>query len=227
MSSVRLRRLAADYRLLEDYIRRHPRLRLVQSEGDPPEKYQVEYRVKGLRQVDDETTVVGQHLVEVALPRNYPRTPPVCRMLTPVFHPNIAPHAICVGDHWSAGEPLWSIIARIGEMLAYQSYNTKSPLNGEAARWVESSQARLPLDTVSMLVDEQAWPASPSPSRSESEATATGGPGSQDVHEKDQGGAKDARIRIGCSSCGSEYRVAADMVGKRVRCKKCQNIIQI
>ena len=58
-------------------------------------------------------------------------------MLTPIFHPNIAPHAICIGDHWSAGEPLASIMARIGEMIAYQSYNTKSPLNGEAARWVK------------------------------------------------------------------------------------------
>src|SRR6516225_2889830 len=59
-----------------------------------------------------------------------------CRFLTPIFHPNIAPHAIGIGDHWSPGEPLWSIVARIGEMIAYQSYNTKSPLNGEAARWV-------------------------------------------------------------------------------------------
>ena len=43
---------------------------------------------------------IKSHLVEIALPRNYPRVPPQCRMLTPVFHPNIAPHAICVGDHW-------------------------------------------------------------------------------------------------------------------------------
>ena len=53
-----------------------------------------------------------------------------------LFHPNIAPHAICIGDHWSAGEPLVALGIRIGEMIAYQSYNTKSPLNGEAARWV-------------------------------------------------------------------------------------------
>jgi ubiquitin-protein ligase len=56
--------------------------------------------------------------VEITLPLHYPRTPPQCRMLTPIFHPNIAPHAICIGDHWSAGEPLCSIVARIGELIA-------------------------------------------------------------------------------------------------------------
>jgi predicted Zn finger-like uncharacterized protein len=154
MSNVRLRRLQADHQNLVDYVRHHPRLRLIQAIGDPPEQYQIEYRIKSLRQVGDDLQPAKSHLVEISLPRNYPRTPPLCRMLTPVFHPNIAPHAICVGDHWSAGEPLKSIVARIGEMLAYQSYNVKSPLNGEAARWVEENVDELPLDKVSMLVEE-------------------------------------------------------------------------
>ena len=114
MSTVRLRRLAADFRQLEDYARRHPRLRLIQSDGDPPERYQIEYRVRSLRQVDGELLNIKSHIVEIVLPRSYPRVPPQCRMLTPVFHPNIAPHAICVGDHWSAGESLKSIVVRIG-----------------------------------------------------------------------------------------------------------------
>ncbi len=155
MSTVRLRRLAADYSQLEDYARRHPRLRLIQSDGDPPERYQIEYRIRSLRQVDGELLNIKSHIVEIVLPRGYPRVPPQCRMLTPVFHPNIAPHAICVGDHWSAGESLKSIVVRIGEILAYQSYNVKSPLNGEAARWVEQHEEELPLDTVSLLVEER------------------------------------------------------------------------
>lgn len=156
MSMVRLRRLTADQASLEEYVRLHPRVKLVTAEGEPPERYQVEYRVKSLRQVGDDLRVIKSHLVEITLPRNYPRTPPQCRMLSPVFHPNIAPHAICVGDHWSAGESLKSIVVRIGEMLAYQSYNIKSPLNGEAARWVEENEDRLPLDDVSLLPEERA-----------------------------------------------------------------------
>lgn len=154
MSNVRIRRLTSDHQKLVEYIRNHPRLRLLQALGDPPEQYQIEFRINSLRQIGNDLQETKSHLVEISLPRNYPRTPPLCRMLTPVFHPNIAPHAICVGDHWSAGEPLKSIVARIGEMLAFQSYNVKSPLNGDAARWVESNLERLPLDKVSLLVEE-------------------------------------------------------------------------
>lgn len=154
MSTVRLRRLTADFTQLDEYVKAHPRLRLIQAEGEPPEKYQLEYRIKSLRQVGEELQEVKSHIVEINLPRNYPRVSPQCRMLSPVFHPNIAPHAICVGDHWSAGESLKSIVMRIGEMLAYQSYNVKSPLNGEAARWVDEHQEELPLDRVSMIVEE-------------------------------------------------------------------------
>ncbi|MGD0092376.1 MAG: ubiquitin-conjugating enzyme E2, partial [Planctomycetota bacterium] len=78
---------------------------------------------------------------------SYPRMAPQCKMLTPVFHPNIAPHAICIGDHWAAGEALSDLVIRIAEMLAFQSYNLKSPLNGEAAKWVEENKHKLPLDT--------------------------------------------------------------------------------
>lgn len=165
MSTVRLRRLTADYTQLDDYIKRHPRLRLIQADGDPPESYQIEYRIRSLKQIGDEIAPTKSHIVEISLPRNYPRVPPQCRMLTPVFHPNIAPHAICVGDHWSAGESLKSIVIRIGEMLAYQSYNVKSPLNGEAARWVDEHEAELPLDHVSMLVED------PDPEETENETT--------------------------------------------------------
>ncbi|HIQ22934.1 MAG TPA: hypothetical protein EYH34_17045, partial [Planctomycetes bacterium] len=170
MSSVRLRRLQSDYERLLAFVRRQPRLRLIQTEGQPPEKYQLEFHVRGLRQVDDELRVVDRHIVEIALPRNYPRTPPQCRMLTPVFHPNIAPHAICIGDHWSAGEPLWAMVARIGEMIALQSYNVKSPLNGEAARWVEENEQRLPLDRAAIYVEE---PETPQPAAVETVPVAT------------------------------------------------------
>tara|TARA_R110002072_G_scaffold13481_1_gene56735 strand:+ start:199683 stop:200531 length:849 start_codon:yes stop_codon:yes gene_type:complete len=154
MSTVRLRRLTADYARLKEYTKSHPRLKLMQTDGDPPERYHIEYRIRSLRQVDGDMRIIKSHTVEILLPRNYPRTPPQCRMLTPVFHPNIAPHAICVGDHWSPGESLESLVGRIGEMLAYQSYNVKSPLNGEAARWVVEHEDELPLDPVSMIIDE-------------------------------------------------------------------------
>ena len=154
MSIVRLRRLQADHAKLMEYVRQQPRVQVLQTDGDPPERYQLRYQVVGLQQKEEGMRTVKEHLVEIALPLNYPRLPPQCRMLTPVFHPNIAPHAICIGDHWSSGESLTSIVARIGELLSFQSYNTKSPLNGEAARWVDQNMDSLPLDSVSFVPND-------------------------------------------------------------------------
>jgi ubiquitin-protein ligase len=167
MSTVRLRRLQADYDKLREFLLKQPRIRLIQAEGAPPERYQLEYQIRSLRQVDEQLMTSNSHMVEISLPLSYPRMPPQCRMLTPIFHPNIAPHAICIGDHWSPGEPLCSMVTRIGEMIAYQSYNTKSPLNGEAARWVDQNMQRLPLDPVSLFVDDakQSSAAPPQPAK--------------------------------------------------------------
>jgi hypothetical protein len=38
------------------------------------------------------------------------------------------------------------LIVRIGRMIAYQEYNTKSPLNGLAARWAAEHPQFLPID---------------------------------------------------------------------------------
>ncbi|HYG75181.1 MAG TPA: ubiquitin-conjugating enzyme E2 [Planctomycetota bacterium] len=146
--SVRLRRLKADYDRLCTLFTQKSRIHIKKSLGDPPEKYQIEYLVKGLEKaMDGQIHIRNTFLVEINLTAAYPRLAPQCRMLTPVFHPNIAPHAICIGDHWAAGESLANLIVRIAEMLSYQSYNVKSPLNGEAAKWVEENSASLPLDT--------------------------------------------------------------------------------
>lgn len=67
-------------------------------------------------------------------------------MLTPIFHPNIEPAVICVADHRTASERLADLVVRIGEMLAFQAYNLKSPLDGEAAMWTDLNQNRLPID---------------------------------------------------------------------------------
>ncbi len=37
---------------------------------------------------------------------------------------------VCIGDFWAAAEGLDDLIMRLGRMIAYQEYNTKSPLDG-------------------------------------------------------------------------------------------------
>jgi hypothetical protein len=67
-------------------------------------------------------------------------------MLTPVFHPNFDDSMVCIGDFWAASEGLDDLIIRIGRMITYQEYNTKSPLNGLAAKWAAQNAHLLPID---------------------------------------------------------------------------------
>ena len=143
---ARLRRLSADYQRVGSIFTQHPYIRLLSAEGNPPDRYIFAFNINGLVPAGEETGVPGNvHRAEVFLPVDYPRRPPFCRMLTPVFHPNIDPQKICIGDHWSAGQSLATVVAQIAEMICFQSYNVKSPLNAKAAAWAEQNVARLPL----------------------------------------------------------------------------------
>src|SRR5579862_3758520 len=107
----RLRRLVADHEQVSAALANHPRIRILGTEGTPPELYLIEFGVMGL--VPDSTEsgqLSNTHRAEIRLSLDYPRRPPFCRMLTPVFHPNIDPQKICIGDHWSAGQSLLELI---------------------------------------------------------------------------------------------------------------------
>jgi ubiquitin-protein ligase len=142
----RLRRLEADYKQVVSLFTKHSRIQLLKTEGTPPEKYTFAYSIQGMAPTGaDGVTLATEHKAEIFLPLDYPRRPPFCRMITPVFHPNIDPQKICIGDHWSAGQSLSQMVVHIGQMICYQSYNLKSPLNAKAAVWAEEKIATLPL----------------------------------------------------------------------------------
>lgn len=156
MSRVRMRRLTADHKRITQAFAGSPFIRVVQVTGAPPDRYQIEYAITGLEIRGERVIKRKRHLAEIYLTTGYPRQAPQCRMLTPCFHPNIDPKAICVGDHWAAGESLAHLILRIGELIAYQSYNTKSPLNGEAARWADEHRRLLPIDPADLVPERLA-----------------------------------------------------------------------
>lgn len=145
--SPRQRRLTSDFRMMKEHFTTFPLIHLEHALGNPPERYVVSYHVRGIECLrDNEVVYRDYHEVEIKLPGTYPRTPPTCRMLTPIFHPNIEPAIICIGDHWTAAERLCDLVVRIGEMIAYQAHNIKSPLDGEAAMWTDLHQDMLPID---------------------------------------------------------------------------------
>jgi ubiquitin-protein ligase len=123
-------------------------IQITGTAGMPPEIYRFTYNLRGLYVAPGgEILERDVHLLEVNLTLGYPRRAPQCRMLTPVFHPNFDDSMVCIGDFWAASEGLDDLIVRIGRMIAYQEYNTKSPLNGLAAKWAAQNPHLLPVDS--------------------------------------------------------------------------------
>ena len=148
MLSPRIRRLKLDYEQLQQRLAGWPVIRIAGTAGLPPEIYRFQYTLRGLYVAGDGAILErAEHLLEVNLSLGYPRRAPQCRMLTPVFHPNFDESSVCIGDFWAASESLDDLIIRIGRMIAYQEYNTKSPLNGLAAKWAAQNSHLLPVDS--------------------------------------------------------------------------------
>ena len=217
--NVRTRRLRADYEQIKEGLRTHPAIHIRAASGTPPEVYQIDYTVRSLAEgADGRIGERLEHVVEIYLTLGYPRQAPQCRMLTPVFHPNVAPHAICIGDHWAAGESLLNLIVRIGEILAYQSYNTKSPLNGAAARWVEENVALVPTDTRDL--SPRAW------SGAQREAAAAGQcqncrAAGKDLQRCSQGHEVCPDCLVACPRCGKTFCLLC----KLVSCPVCGGLV--
>jgi ubiquitin-protein ligase len=148
MLSPRIRRLKLDYDQMVQKFAGWPLIQITGTAGMPPEVYRFAYNIKGLFVASNgEIQERAQHHLEVNLSLGYPRRAPQCRMLTPVFHPNFDDSTVCIGDFWAASEGLDDLIIRIGRMIAYQEYNTKSPLNGLAAKWAEQHAQFFPVDS--------------------------------------------------------------------------------
>ena len=147
MPSPRTRRLLLDEQMIDSLLRDWPLVKITGKAGIPPEIYRFTYNIHGLYVAGSgEILERDTHVLEVNLTLGYPRRAPQCRLLTPVFHPNFDDSMVCIGDFWAASEGLDDLIIRIGRMIAYQEYNTKSPLNGLAAKWAAQNIGLLPID---------------------------------------------------------------------------------
>jgi hypothetical protein len=137
-----------DEQMLEQMLQGWPVIQITGKAGIPPEIYRFTYHLRGLY-VSGAGEILERdtHVLEVNLTLGYPRRAPQCRMLTPLFHPNFDDSMVCTGDFWAASEGLDDLITRIGRMIAYQEYNTKSPLNGLAAKWAAQNSHLLPIDS--------------------------------------------------------------------------------
>ena len=148
MASVRDKRLDSDYRALRTIFAAEDKVEIRAIGTAPFEKYMIVYKVPSLR-----LNSAGQPMrvdatgVEISLPQDYPKMPPTARTVAGdvVFHPNFNATKICLADRWSASIQLADIVREIGELLTWQKFNIRSPLNAVAAEWSQAHQDEIPL----------------------------------------------------------------------------------
>ncbi|MDR1642261.1 MAG: FHA domain-containing protein [Clostridiales bacterium] len=153
--TARLRRIASDWEQVKKDFAGHRYIVVTPVGAEPPEKYNVTYFVNGIYLLPDgRIQTLGRHEAEILLHLEYPRLKPVCKIKTPIWHPNFKDGLICIGDIWGAGESLSDIIINIGDMIQYKSWNSYSPLSFEAAKWALENKRMFPVGTVELHAGE-------------------------------------------------------------------------
>ncbi len=141
--------LVADNEHVKKLVDLYPNIEIIETEGDPPERYDIEYTVNGYKVKEDGTpTPVKSHKIRITLPFGYPHFPPTAKPLTPIFHPDIDPDAIRIADFWQDNQSLADLILHIGQMICGNHYQTEEPFNQNAFNWYEKRQEWLPFDTL-------------------------------------------------------------------------------
>jgi len=148
----RVRRLKADGDALK-LLKENSTIVDYQAFGDPPERYLVTFKGKGLlRKTEaDPVEVAEVHRVEIRLGIDYPRSRPDLQWLTSIYHPNIsAVGAVCLGGYstnWVPSLGLSELCEMLWDMVRYANYDPKSAYNYAAGRWSETqTQFDFPLD---------------------------------------------------------------------------------
>ncbi len=153
---TRADQLHADFTAVTALFQRHPFISIKETFGVPAEKYRILYKIEGLQRAGQTIEAKNEHIVEILLPPGYPDSPPICKSVSPVFHPNISADMIDIKEHWSKGSPLADLIVRIGEMIAFQKYSTSHPVNAEAGKWADRNSGILPLSGVDLRIHANA-----------------------------------------------------------------------
>lgn len=153
--NARMRRLASDWEQIKKDFTGHKYIIVTPEGTEPPEKYHVTYFLNGIYLLPDgRIETLGRHEVEITLHADYPRYKPICKILTPIWHPNFRDGQICIGDIWGAGESLTDIIINIGDMIQYKSWNSSSPLSADAADWALKNKHLFPVGTIDLFIAE-------------------------------------------------------------------------
>ncbi len=146
--SPRMRRLRADYQLMQDLSARTDLISVTAQSPRPnlpPERYIVTFKCKSIVGIDKSGNPKygDHHQVEIYLHNQYPQRWPGMKWMTPIWHPNInhLNGSVCIdAAWWTASRSLDRLVIMLGEMLQWKNFHddpTKPPFpwDADAARW--------------------------------------------------------------------------------------------
>jgi len=115
--------------------------------GDPPDTYKVIYNLPSIfKDENGDIQESTNHEVLINIPFSFPHFPPSCKPLTPIYHPDFDPSAICIGDFWKKSKSIVEIIHYIGKMLSGEIFSTDNAFNSNAVKWYLDNSHLLPFD---------------------------------------------------------------------------------
>ena len=125
-----------------------------EAKGDPPDRYEVTFRGKGL----DRATFAGQvreidvHRCELRMGYSYPSGPPELKWLTSTFHPNISSSGYLrvpdCGLDWREDMGIDAICERLWDMARFAHMDMAKANNYSAKEWIEKQrEIELPVDS--------------------------------------------------------------------------------
>ena len=148
--------LAELYRNISEQFINHPLIRIEAVKGDPPEQYEITYKIPcAVKAPDGRVVQQSGHTIIITIPFGFPHFPPTCKPKGQIFHPDFDSAAICLGDFWQNHRDLGDLIRHIGAMLSGEIYSTENTFNEEAARWYREHKDQLPFAVTGLL--QEGW----------------------------------------------------------------------
>jgi hypothetical protein len=125
-----------------------------ESSGEPPERYAVSFRGKGLardKSAQTNVVIVELHEIDLRMPYSYPDSPPDVRWLTPLWHPNVSFSGFVnladVGLIWTPDIPIDVVCERLWDVARMAPLASSKTTNHAAKHWLENECTfHLPVD---------------------------------------------------------------------------------
>ena len=149
----RAKRLAADLEALRA-IKEASTILDFEPTGDPPDRYTIVFRGKGVSRDTSrhaDVKYVEVHRCDIRLPYSYPARPPDIRWLTPIFHPNISFSGFItlsqIGLWWEKDLGLDAVCERLWDVARLAYVDLDKAANYAAKNWFEGpNDLRTPVD---------------------------------------------------------------------------------